>query len=244
MDFVPLLGVKETIKYLNTIDRRVAFITNNSSKSSATYKKKLSDLLDIDISMDNIYTSTQATIDYLQKNDFHTVYPIGTPEFEDELLSQGITISMDDPQLVVLAFDMTLTYEKLMRACLLINAGRDYISTHPDKVCPTKMGYIPDVGSIISLIETATGKKPKKILGKPNPEMIYYLLDRFKLKPDDGIIFGDRLYTDIKMGKHSGITTALMLTGESTIEDIDIYNIEPDFVFRDFNEVLNLLNKV
>ncbi|OYT60098.1 HAD family hydrolase, partial [Thermoplasmatales archaeon ex4484_30] len=119
--------------------------------------------------------------------------------------------------------------------------GIEYVATHPDKVCPTQEGYIPDTGSFIALIETATDVKPKKILGKPNPDLINFLLDKFNLSPSDAIIFGDRLYTDILMGKNSNITTALMLTGESKIKDIEKYGIIPDFVFINFEEVLQLL---
>lgn len=244
LDFDPLPGAKKVINYLLKNDRQVVFISNNSSKSTLTYKRELSKILEIELSKDNIYTSTLAIAHFLRSEGITKIYPLGTPEFEEEITSYGIKLTDEDPQVVVVAFDLTLTYDKLKKACLLVRKGVDYIATHPDKVCPTKEGYIPDAGSIIALIETATGKKPRKILGKPNSDLIFSLLKRFNLGPQDAIIFGDRIYTDIRMGNDSGITTALMLTGESTIEDIKKYDVEPDFVFRDFEEVLELLKEI
>lgn len=242
LDFKPLPGAREIVAYLMKKSKSyVVFISNNSSKSTYTYQKKLSNILDISISENQIYTSTLATIQYLKLNGINSVYAVGTPDFEKELMNHGIELTEENPELVIVAFDTTLTYEKLKKACLFIRNGIEYVATHPDKVCPTQEGYIPDTGSFIALIETATDVKPKKILGKPNPDLINFLLDKFNLSPSDAIIFGDRLYTDILMGKNSNITTALMLTGESKIKDIEKYGIIPDFVFINFEEVLQLL---
>ena len=242
LDFKPLPGAREIVAYLMKKSKSyVVFISNNSSKSTYTYQKKLSSILDISISENQIYTSTLATIQYLKLNGINSVYAVGTPDFEKELMNHGIELNEENPELVIVAFDTTLTYEKLKKACLFIRNGIEYVATHPDKVCPTQEGYIPDTGSFIALIETATDVKPKKILGKPNPDLINFLLDKFNLSPSDAIIFGDRLYTDILMGKNSNITTALMLTGESKIKDIEKYGIIPDFVFINFEEVLQLL---
>jgi len=248
LNFKLLNGAREFIDYLNKKKKQIVFqivfISNNSSIGTSTYLKNLTKLLGIKIAQNQIYNSTLATVQYLQSKCITKIYCLGTPDFIDELLSYGIKSTEKNPQIIVLAFDTTLTYEKLKKACLFIRGGLDYIATHPDKVCPTHEGFIPDTGSFISLIETATGVKSKKILGKPNPELIYFLLDKLNISLEDAIIFGDRLYTDIQMGKNCGITTALVLTGESKIEDIDHYGIVPDFVFKDLKEVFGLLKKM
>lgn len=243
LNFKLLPGASDFIDYLNKRNKKIVFISNNSSISSNTYRKKLTKLLGIELSEDQIYTSTQATIQYLQSKGITKVFCLGTPDFIDEMSSHGFEISENSPQLVVLAFDKTLTYEKLKKTCLLIRDGVDYIATHPDKVCPTLEGFIPDLGSFMALIESATGVKPKKILGKPNPDLINFLLNKFNISPRETIIFGDRLYTDIRMGRDSKITTALMLTGESKIDDIDRYGVVPDFVFKDLNDAMSLLKE-
>ena len=244
LNFKPLQGARDFINYLNKRNRQIVFISNNSSIGTSTYRRKLTKLLGIKITQDQIYNSTLATVQYLQSNGITKIYCLGTPDFVDELFSYGLKTTEKDPQIVVLAFDTTLTYEKLKKTCLFIRSGLDYIATHPDKVCPTQEGLIPDTGSFISLIETATGVKSKKILGKPNPDLIYFLLDKLHVSSEDTIIFGDRLYTDIQMGKNSDITTALVLTGESKMEDIDRYGVVPDFVFKDLKEVFELLKEM
>jgi HAD superfamily hydrolase (TIGR01450 family) len=244
IDFKPLPGATEIFRFLVDSCRRIVFISNNSSVSSATYREKLSGMLGIDISPEQVHTSTSATIEYLRSNNIERVYALGTPEFEEELGSHGITLTDSEPQLIVVAFDKTLTYEKLRKACLMILNGVEYVATHPDNVCPTLEGNIPDTGSFLALIETATEIRPKAILGKPNPEMVDTMLERFSLSRDDAIIFGDRIYTDMVMGRDGGITTALMLTGESSMKDVKRFGVDIDLIFEDLNEVLTLLKKV
>lgn len=244
INFKLINGAKEFIEYLDKKNKQIVFISNNSSIGTSTYKKNLTDLLGIDITKDQIYNSTLATIQYLKSNNISKVYALGTEEFIDELHSYDLKITDANPQIIVVAFDTTLTYEKLKKSCLFIRSGIDYIATHPDKVCPTQEGFIPDTGSFISLIETATGVKPKNVLGKPNPDLINFLLEKLNLSPEEAIIFGDRIYTDIKMGKNCNITTALVLSGESKIKDIDCYGIIPDFVFTDLKEAFDLLKEI
>ncbi len=239
-----LNGATEFIKYLNLKGKKIIFISNNSSRSTLAYKKKLSNLLGISINQDQIYTSTLATIAYLKSKKISKIYSIGTAEFNEELISHGFELTDKNPNLIVLAFDTSLNYQKLKKACLLIQNGVEYVATHPDKVCPTLEGFIPDIGSFIALIKTATNKEPQNIFGKPNPELINSLLKKFEIKPQEAIIFGDRLYTDIKMGKNSNTSTALMLTGESKIKDLLKYEIFPDFIFQDLNEALYLLQSL
>jgi len=243
LNYILLDGAKDFINILKKKKKKFVFITNNSSKKTDTYREKLTGILNIKINLDQIYNSTLATIEYLKNQKISKIYCMGTQEFIEEINKHGLICTEEDPQLIVVAFDTTLTYEKLKKTCFFIQNGLEYIATHPDKVCPTSDGFIPDTGSFISLIESATGIKPKKVLGKPNPEIISFLLEKYQIKPKECIVFGDRIYTDIKMGKKCGTTTALMLTGESKIHDIEKFNIEPDLVFRSFNEVINLFNE-
>jgi HAD superfamily hydrolase (TIGR01450 family) len=241
LDFEPLPGVIEFIQHLLREGKEFVFITNNSSRSVGAYRERMGKILGIELSDAHFHTSTLATTQWLKEREIKRVYPIGTPEFEEELEAHGIVLDSKSPELVVLAFDTTLTYEKLEKASYLIQRGTDYIATHPDNVCPTKDGHIPDVGSFIALLETATGRSPSAVLGKPNKDMVKHLLDSRGIESRDAIIFGDRLYTDIRMGNDSGIAAVLMLTGESTVEDIGQKDAVPDLVFGDFSEALKLM---
>ena len=135
------------------------------------------------------------------------------------------------PDTVILAFDTTLTYEKLRIACDYITDGVRYVATHPDMVCPAANGRsIPDAGSFMLLIEGATGKRPELIAGKPDPCMINMICELTNCPKEQAAVVGDRLNTDIMSGINAGINTVCVLTGETTVELLESSPIKPDYV--------------
>ncbi|OQB40104.1 MAG: Ribonucleotide monophosphatase NagD [Candidatus Hydrogenedentes bacterium ADurb.Bin179] len=145
-------------------------------------------------------------------------------------------LESESPDAVVIAFDKTLTYAKLERACLLLSEGLPYIATNPDRVCPTEYGYIPDCGSIAALIEAATGRTPR-FIGKPEPAFARMALRFLGRQADHTAMVGDRLYTDMAMAKRAGMAGILVLSGESTSEDVETSPEAPDFVFPSVHEL-------
>jgi HAD superfamily hydrolase (TIGR01457 family) len=223
-------GAREFIQYLRDTGRGFLFFTNNPSSDAAQYSRKL-ERMGIETAPGNILTAGEATARYLTaETPYRRVYVVGTPSFEAELRQAGLELDEKDPEAVVLAFDKTLTYAKLEKACLLLRAGLPYIATNPDRVCPTEYGYIPDCGAMAALLEAATGRLPKYI-GKPNPEMVRMGLAKLGAAPQATAMVGDRLYTDMEMAYRAGITSILVLSGESTTEDVERAARKPDHVF-------------
>ena len=145
----------------------------------------------------------------------------------------------DCPDIVVTSFDTTLTYDKLERACTFIRNGAEWLTTHPDINCPVENGgYIPDCGAINALISVSTGKPLPKAFGKPYGEVIDMIEEIYGEKRQNMAMFGDRLYTDIALGKKNGVTAVLLLTGEGTLEDAQELpeDLKPDFIFKDLFE--------
>jgi HAD superfamily hydrolase (TIGR01450 family) len=139
---------------------------------------------------------------------------------------------------VVVAFDQTLTYEKLASACRYISGGVPYIATHPDFTCPIEGGqFIPDCGAIIELIKAATGISPLQVMGKPNPLMVEMLVRDSGLDKKEVAVIGDRLYTDIAAGANSGLISILVLSGETRKEDVHACKIKPDYIFPSVKEL-------
>jgi len=233
-----LPGMPQFIDTLRNNHLKFMFFTNNSSQAIRTYSDKLN-IMGIKTSEHDILNSTIVTGMYLKEKGYKTIYCLGTTDFEQEISSFGLNISRENPQCVVLSFDKTLTYEKLENACKLINKGVDYIATNPDLVCPTNDGYIPDCGSMIALIHAATGKKPK-IVGKPHKPMIEMAQTRFAVSIAETAIIGDRLYTDIRMGKNCGLLSILTLSGETKLSDLRNSDILPDIIIENIAE----LNKI
>ena len=171
-----------------------------------------------------MFSSTKATIRYLRDQGIDSVYPLGTPAFVKELLSDGISVS-EDAGCVLLAFDKTLTYEKADHAFQLIRNGAKFIATHPDLLCPTANGYSLDCGSMQAMFERASGRKAT-VLGKPHPEFVKLALEELNATPAEAIIVGDRIYTDMRMGIDAGIRTALVLSGETKSTDTLPFSVD------------------
>ncbi|HOJ09793.1 MAG TPA: HAD-IIA family hydrolase [Clostridiales bacterium] len=143
----------------------------------------------------------------------------------------------EKPDVVVVSFDLTLTYEKISRACTFIREGAVFIATHMDLNCPTEDGFIPDCGSICAMVTASTGVKPR-YLGKPFEETIEMIEHITGYTKDEMVIIGDRLYTDIATGFNNGVASILVLTGETKLEDLEESQIKPDYVFPSLSSVI------
>ncbi len=216
------------------------FLTNNSSKSSREYLHKLT-ALGLQPAFDEIYTSGRAMIEFLQEKGLRKVFLLAPPAVHDEFRENGIETvesrGQQGIQAVVLAFDTTFNYEKFCAAYDLIVDGVAFYATHPDFLLPIEGGrFLPDIGTLMSAFYVATGRRPK-IIGKPE-KIIYRQLQRhLNCRKEEMIAFGDRLYTDIAGAKNFGITSVLVLSGETSADMLKKSRIKPDFFIKDLSEV-------
>lgn len=226
----PIEGAIETLKKLTAMGKKVCFLTNNSSKDKREYVKKISSL-GYPVDLWQIITSTMATIQFLHtRRPSKSVYPIGTPTFVQSIEEAGIPIS-EDADIVLLAFDTTLNYEKLWKANILLEKGKEFIATHPDTVCPSDIGDMPDVGAMMALFECSCGRAPSVICGKPYSPMAEIIGSLFDVPKEKIVMIGDRLYTDILFGINNGFQSVLVLSGETTKEMLSASGIKPSYVF-------------
>jgi len=236
-----LPGAAALVNYL--LDQSIPhyFLTNNSSKSKLEYVEKLTGF-GLPVTDDQILTSGEATAIYLQREKPSArLFVVGTPSLETEFTSFGFDLVQENPEYVVLGFDTTLTYQKIWKLCDFVRDGVPYIATHPDINCPTKSGFMPDIGSMIEMVASSTGRRPDLIVGKPYQPIIEAILEKTDLEPVQIAMVGDRLYTDIALGK-AGIQTILVLSGETRAEDIPAAPVKPDFVFENIGKLYDLLN--
>ncbi len=233
------------IENLRKNGKKVLFFTNNASLAPKTYYDRLNKR-GFSPLMNEIMTSGDVTAEFLSRNrKGKTVYLVGTPDLEQSFREKGIKIidgEEEKADIVVTSFDLTLTYEKLKNACRYIINGAEYLSTHPDFNCPTENGPIPDSGAISAFVTAATGIKPV-YLGKPARETIEMISEYTGFSKEEMCIFGDRLYTDIALGKRHGVTSILVYTGETTKEDVEKAeeNDKPDFAFDSLDDVDKLI---
>ena len=232
---------------LKEMDVGYSFLTNNPSKSAADYLKNL-EKMGLPATAENLYTTVQATINWLKTNmpAANRLFLLGTPSMIEEFEQAGIVSTADDPadepDAVVVAFDMTLTYARLCRAAWWIKCGKLYLATNPDKVCPTDQPIVlVDCGSICAMLEKATDRKPDITFGKPQPEMLEGILMKHKLLPHEVAMVGDRIYTDMKMAHEAGALGILVLSGEASLEDAQKANPQPDIILPSIEHLGELL---
>lgn len=236
-----LEGALQFLQVLHATGKGYIFLTNNSSKHRRMYAEKFT-RLGVAIPESKIFTSGEATALYLQRiHPGSRVYVVGTPSLEEEFQLHGFELVEDAPDVVVLGFDTTLTYQKLWKLCDFARAGLPYIATHPDLNCPTDGGYMPDIGAMIAFVKTATDREPDLVVGKPNRIIIDELSRKIQVPLEQLAMIGDRLYTDIALGGTTGITTILVLSGETQRSDLEGSPFQPDYIFNHLGEVAEQL---
>ena len=235
-----LPGAKELLEYLDDKSLPYYFLTNNSSRSRDDYVAKLVGY-GIKASEERIFSSGMATAIYLAKQKPGArIYLVGTPSLEEEFRKFGFELVQEDPDFVVLGFDTSLTYQKIHKLADFVVEGRPYIATHPDINCPTRDGFMPDIGAMMAMIKSSTGREADVIIGKPNPPMVEAIVALTGFNPDKLTMVGDRLYTDIAMGM-TGIKTVLVLSGETKRSDLPDAPYKPTLVCENLGELLQLL---
>lgn len=234
-------GAQEFLKAVKRAGKKYVFLTNNSSKNPEVYIRKLA-AMGWQITERQIVTSGQATIAYLKQHFAgKRVFLLGNELLTEEFLKEGIPLDEENPEVVVVGFDTSLTYTKMCRVCDLVREGLPYLSTHPDLNCPTETGFIPDAGAIHAFIHASAGRMPDQIIGKPNREIMDYLVTREGVTPQRTAMVGDRLYTDVAAGVNNGYTGILVLSGEATMEDVTVSEVEPHLIFSSVKEMIPYL---
>ena len=232
--------VPEFLSHVRRIGGRYLFLTNNSSRGVEGYMEKLS-RMGIPTAPEDYLTSVDAAIDHLRR--FHAgekCYVFGTRAFYGQLQTAGIPVTdrpEDDVDILLCGFDRELTFRKLEDACILLNRGVTWLATNPDWVCPTWYGSVPDCGSVCEMLTRATGRRPE-FLGKPRPAMVQLALAETGFPPEQAVLIGDRLYTDIACAVNAGIDSIFVLSGEGKREDIERDSIHPTWVYDDIGAVL------
>ena len=214
------------------------FLSNNSSKSVEQYVEKLRDL-GIDADKDEVLLSTHDLISWLSKKEVTSTFLVGTEGMRSMLEEQGIETSSEQPEFVVLGYDTEISYEKLATASIHLHEGVQLVASHPDMVCPSPRGGLPDTGAYMSLFKATTGVGPVHVCGKPNKGMILHKVEDLGLKPSECCMVGDRLYTDIEMADRAGVYGILVLSGEASVDDVEEGELRPSLVVNSVAELLD-----
>jgi 4-nitrophenyl phosphatase len=237
----PMNGLHEFFEWLHTRQILFALATNNSRRTQADYVAKLAKMGVTGVQEQHIMTSGIATAHYLQ-----TRFATGTPIFvvggvglRHEIESAGFVLSDENVEAVVVGLDLEFTYAKARQAMRHLMDGAIFVGSNDDKALPLEDGLAPGAGSILAMLQTATGKTPI-VMGKPNRAMFDAVLKQMNVAPQHTLMIGDRLNTDIEGAHHVGLRTALVLTGVDTRATAQAYPIQPDAIFEDLAELVQV----
>ena len=232
-------GAAETIRALRDDGRRVAFLSNKPLQTRDDYARKLT-ALGIPTRTDEVITASLVLARHLQTLDPGApVFVIGEPPLLAELAAHGFEVRRDHRvRWVVIAFDRTFDYGKLDTALQAVRrSNARLIATNPDRTCPTEDGEIPDCAGMIAAVEAVTGRNVEVIVGKPSPIILEVALATLGVTAGDAVMVGDRIETDIVMGKRLGLATVLVLSGITARDDPRIAEVAPDLVLPSIREL-------
>lgn len=236
-------GTRPFLRRVGELGGRYLFLTNNSSRSVGAYVDKLAGM-GVEAAEEDFLTSVDALIAHLRaRTPYQLCYAFGTESFRAQLQQAGVPVTdrlEDSIDCLLIGFDTELTFQKLEDACILLDRGVDFIATNPDWVCPTWYGSVPDCGSVCEMLFRATGRRPV-VIGKPQPAMALLAMARTGFSPEETLLVGDRLYTDIACGANAGIDTAFVLSGEGTLADLEASRVKPTWVFDDVGALARAL---
>jgi phosphoglycolate/pyridoxal phosphate phosphatase family enzyme len=236
-----LPGAERVIAALRAADRRVVFLSNKPLHTRADYAAKLS-RLGIAAAAEDVINSSIVLARHLRTLDPGApVFVIGEPPLLAELAAHGFAVRPDHRvRWVVIAFDRTFDYAKLNVALQAVRQGARLIATNPDRTCPTEDGEIPDCAGMIAAVEAVTGHTVEVIVGKPSPIILEVALASLGVAAADAVIVGDRIETDIVMGKQRGLATVLVLSGVTRADDPRIAEVRPDLVLPGIADLVML----
>jgi len=229
-------GAPEKVNELKNKGIKVVFLTNNASKSRKNYLEKLW-RLGFDASVDEIITSGYATAKYIRESYGESkVYAIGMDGLTNELALERHKLVDSNADVVAVGMDENFTYEKLKKGFKNIRNGAHLVACNDDAVGPREDDLVPAAGAIVKALEYCANVKAE-VVGKPNKPIMDITLKKLGLRPDECVMVGDSIKTDIIAGKNFGLKTALLRSRLSDFESADSMEVAPDFVLNDISEI-------
>ena len=235
----PIGDLPSIFRRINERDLKVMYATNNTMSTPEAYRDKLR-RMGVAAEAEQVITSSIATA-YALHHRFPQggpVYMVGEVGLRAALEEQGFYHAEQDVLAVVSGMDKNFTYDMMVRAVRLLLNGAPFIGTNPDLLYPTPDGPSIGTGGVLAIMEACSGVHPD-IIGKPFPAMMEMALDKLDVLPNEALVIGDRLNTDIAAGQAAGCHTALVLTGISTREEAEKWQPQPDLIAEDLATLID-----
>lgn len=236
-------AIESAVKFVNALHNKdipYLFVTNNSVSTQEDVSQRLN-RMNIPSTPSNVLTSAMATATYIKSKIAHAkCFVIGGKGLNDALEKEGVSITEQSPDYVVMGMDQNINYEKLTQACLAIRDGAQFISTNGDKAIPTERGFVPGNGSLTSVVSVSTGMEPM-VIGKPQKTIMEEAISFINLPKENVLMIGDNYHTDILAGIHADIDTLLVFSGITQQEDIHTLQKLPTYQTENLEQWIKYL---
>lgn len=241
-DSEPIGNLPEIFAGIDRLGLKVTFATNNATKSVDEFLNKLASF-GVLANPEQVVTSADAALCYISRHYLQgsRIYVLGSESLRSQVHKNGFKVlddhDPDEAEVVLVALDTHITYQKLGNAGLLIRGGAEFIATNTDATYPTPRGQMPGAGTIVAAVAAASGQAPL-VIGKPQPTLFEQAMQIMGTQPHETLCIGDRLETDILGGQNAGCPTALVLTGVSTWEQAQTWQPQPTIIAKDLSSLI------
>ena len=226
-------GAAAGIDALRAAGANVLFFSNNPLKGGDAYLEHLAGL-GLDVEGMQACSAGVVTTEYLRAHHAdEEILLIGDDGLRAQLRAADLSLTTDPDQCDVLVGSWTesFDYGDMQTALDAVDDETAFLGSDPDRTFPMEDGrLVPGSGAIIGAVAAVVGRDPDAILGKPSEAALSAALDRLGASPEECLVVGDRLDTDIELGERAGMTTVLVRTGVATDEDVEAGDVRPDHV--------------
>lgn len=204
------------------------FLTNNSMRTPQENVLHMEKMGYKNLRPEQFYNSAMAAAQYAAEQfDERKAWFIGQNGMKEALEQNGFEITDQKPDFVFVGLDKTAGYTDYSKALAFLLDGARLIGTNKDRILNKPGGFEVGNGSVVALFEYATDRKSPDI-AKPSPVMAELFCRHFHLNPEEIVLIGDNLETDIALGANSGIQTLFVESGVHHEPDIERLGIRPD----------------
>lgn len=208
----PIEHALDAVERVLSEGAKVFYLTNNSTQTRGSFVSKLGKM-GFPVTEEMVWNSSLGAALYCVAEGYKSAHVLGEPGLKQTLSEYGIAETTGTPDVVIVGLNRSLTYQNIAEASDWVRAGVPFVATNRDATFPLEGGrFIPGAGSVVAAVETAGGVTPFTV-GKPNPYLLELILKTNRLDPNDVLVVGDRMDTDIEAGRRARCPTLLVLTG-------------------------------
>jgi HAD superfamily hydrolase (TIGR01458 family) len=236
----PVRGAKECLKLMEDRGHCYRFVSNSTRRCRGSVAKRLKGL-GYDVPDDYIFTPPLAAIEHIKRTGKERCFLLTTGDVHLDFEAAGMTIADKDVDYVVLGdAGPDFTFNSLNKALRLILEGAEILALERDRYWMEPEGLVLSTGPFVAALEYATGRKAR-LMGKPSPEFFHLALKDIGTRPEDAMMIGDDILTDVGGAQRLGMKGVLVKTGKYREDVANSSGVTPDLILESIADMARYL---